>query len=203
MTTITDETALWSRARSGDGRAFAALFDAHRDRAFRHALRLVASAHDAEDVVAAAFLELWRKRDGVPIVDGSVLPWLLVTITNLARNSGRGLRRYRAAIDRLPRSHDRADPAETAEERIAREQLLGAVRALGEPDAALLLLTAIEGFTPTEAAAAVGISPGAARVRLHRSRKRLRGRLGTPLDLLDPIDPADAADPTLQEGAAR
>src|ERR1700712_5601389 len=155
MTSIADETALWSRARSGDGRAFAALFDAHRDRAFRHALRLVASAHDAEDVVAAAFFELWRRRDAVPVVDGSVLPWLLVTTTNLARNSGRGLRRYQAAIDRLPRSQDLVDPAETAQERIAREQLLAAGRALGEQDAALVLLTALEGSTPTEAAAAV------------------------------------------------
>lgn len=194
MTTIADETTLWSRARSGDGRAFAALFDAHRDRAFRHALRLVASAHDAEDVVAAAFFELWRKRDAVPVVDGSVLPWLLVTTTNLARNSGRGVRRYRAAIDRLPRSQDLADPAETAAERIAREQLLDAVRSLGEPDAALVLLIALEGFSPAEAGQAVGLSPGAARVRLHRARKRLQQRLGTPLELLDD---------TLQEGATR
>lgn len=194
MTSIADETALWSRARSGDGRAFAALFDAHRDRAFRHALRLVATAHDAEDVVAAAFFELWRRRDVVPIVDGSVLPWLLVTTTNLARNSGRGRRRYQAAIDRLPRSQDLVDPAETAEERIAREQLLDAVRSLGEQDAALVLLTALEGFSPTEAAAAVGLSPGTARVRLHRARKRLQERLGTPLELLDT---------PLQEGAAR
>ncbi len=195
MTSIADETALWSRARSGDGRAFAALFDAHRDRAFRHALRLVASAHDAEDVVAAAFFELWRKRDTVPIVDGSVLPWLLVTTTNLARNSGRGLRRYTAAIGRLPRSEDLADPAETAAERIAREQLLSAVRSLGEPDAALVLLTALEGFSVAEAGAAVGLSPGTARVRLHRARKRLRARLGGPLDVLDTPSP--------QEGAAR
>jgi RNA polymerase sigma factor (sigma-70 family) len=194
MTSIADETALWSRARSGDGRAFAALFDAHRDRAFRHALRLVASAHDAEDVVAAAFFELWRKRDAVPVVDGSVLPWLLVTTTNLARNSGRGIRRYRAAIDRLPRSTDLTDPAETAAERIGREQLLDAVRSLGEPDAALVLLTALEGLTPSEAAEAVGLSPGTARVRLHRARKRLQARIGTPLDLLAG---------TLQEGAAR
>lgn len=194
MTSIADETALWSRARSGDGRAFAALFDAHRDRAFRHALRLVASAHDAEDVVAAAFFELWRKREGVPIVDGSVLPWLLATTTNLARNSGRGLRRYRAAIDRLPRSQDLADPAETAEERIAREELLTAVRALGEPDATLVLLTSLEGLTPAEAAAALGLSPGAARVRLHRARKRLQARLTPSSPLLDT---------PLQEGAAR
>jgi RNA polymerase sigma-70 factor (ECF subfamily) len=193
MTTIADETALWSRARSGDGRAFAAVFDAHRDRAFRHALRLVASAHDAEDVVAGAFFELWRKRDAVPVVDGSVLPWLLVTVTNLARNSGRGLRRYRAAIDRLPRSRDLADPAETAEERIARQDLLAAVRSLGERDAALVLLTALEGLTPTEAAAALGLSPGAARVRLHRARKRLRAHL----------DPDSLLDGTIPEGAAR
>jgi len=93
MSTITDEAVLWSRARSGDGRAFAAVFDAHRDRTFRHVLRLVASAHDAEDVVAGTFFELWRRRDTVPVVDGSVLPWLLVTAGNLARNAGRGLRR--------------------------------------------------------------------------------------------------------------
>lgn len=193
MTSIADETVLWSRARSGDGRAFAAVFDAHRDRAFRHAVRLVASAHDAEDVVAGAFFELWRKRDAVPIVDGSVLPWLLVTVTNLARNSGRGLRRYRAAIDRLPRSQDLDDPAETAEQRIARQDLLAAVRSLGERDATLVLLTALEGLTPTEAAAALGLSPGAARVRLHRARRRLRAHLGP-----DPL-----LDGTIPEGAAR
>jgi RNA polymerase sigma-70 factor (ECF subfamily) len=199
MTSIADETALWSRARSGDGRAFAALFDGHRDRAFRHALRLVASAHDAEDVVAAAFFELWRKRDVVPVVDGSVLPWLLVTTTNLARNSGRGARRYRAAVERLPRSPGLTDPAETASERIARQQLLDAVRSLGEPDAALVLLTALEGFTPSEAGAAVGLSPGTARVRLHRARKRLQQRLGTPVALI----PSGPFDETLREGATR
>ena len=194
MTSIADETALWSRARSGDGRAFASVFDLHRDRAFRHALRLVASAHDAEDVVAAAFFELWRKRDRVSVVDGSVLPWLLVTTTNLARNTGRGLRRHRAAIDRLPRSSDLVDPAETAEERIAREHLLTAVRALGEQDAALVVLTALEDLTVADAGAALGLSPGAARVRLHRARKKLRDRLG-------PADPL--LDTPLPEGAAR
>ena len=193
MTTITDEAALWSRARSGDGRAFAALFDAHRDRAFRHALRLVASAHDAEDVVAAAFFELWRRRDAVPVVDDSVLPWLLVTTSNLARNSGRGVRRHRAAIDRLPRSQHLEDPAETAAERIARDELVAAVRALGDPDAALVLLTALEGCTPSEAAVALGLSPGAARVRLHRARRRLQARLGPAHPLLDAPAPEGAA----------
>ncbi len=198
MSTIADETALWSRARSGDGRAFAALFDAHRDRAYRHAARLVESAHDAEDVVAAAFFELWRRREAVPVVDGSVLPWLLVTVTNLARNTGRGLRRHRAAIERLPRSADLEDPARTAEERIAREHLLAVVRRLSPDDAALLVLTAVEEFSPAEAAAALGITPGAARVRLHRARKRLQARLGPT-----PGPTAPMSRPGTTEGATR
>ena len=178
MATIAEETALWSDARAGDGRAFAALFDLHRDRAFRHALRLVGSPADAEDVVAAAFFELWRRRERVRVVDDSVLPWLLVTVTNLARNTSRGLRRHRAALDRLPRSVDLADPAEAAEERIGRERLLGVLRSLSPADAALLVLTGVEDLTPAEAADALGIAPGTARVRLHRARKRMQQRLG-------------------------
>ncbi|HQU00577.1 MAG TPA: sigma factor, partial [Acidimicrobiales bacterium] len=71
---------------------------------FRHALRMTANVHDAEDVTAGAFFELWRRQKSVRVVDGSVLPWLLVTTTNLARNLTRGLRRYRALIDSLPRA---------------------------------------------------------------------------------------------------
>ncbi|WP_396133584.1 RNA polymerase sigma factor [Arthrobacter sp. 1088] len=47
---------------------------------------MVGGRHDAEDATAAAFLELWRRREGVRLVDGSILPWLLVTTTNTARN---------------------------------------------------------------------------------------------------------------------
>ncbi|WP_277526503.1 sigma factor [Arthrobacter sp. ES3-54] len=52
-------------------------------------LRLSRDRHDAEDIMATAFLELWRRRDTVRVVEGPVLPWLLVTTANAARNSGR------------------------------------------------------------------------------------------------------------------
>ncbi len=93
----------WLLAAGGDGEAFGRLFDAHHARVHRHAARLAGSTHDAEDVLAAAFLELWRQRERVRVVDGSVLPWLLVTTTNLALNQRRWLRRHRAFLDRLPR----------------------------------------------------------------------------------------------------
>lgn len=177
---VADDTEQWADACAGNGRAFGELFDRHRDHVYRHAARLSESTGDAEDVVAGAFLELWRRRDAVRIVDGSVLPWLLVTATNLARNRTRGLRRHRTAIEQMTRSLPSVDAAATAEDRIARAELFAAVTSLGERDAALLVLTALDELSPTEAAAALGISPGAARVRLHRARNRLRHRLTDP-----------------------
>jgi DNA-directed RNA polymerase specialized sigma24 family protein len=108
----------WTAALRGDSDGFAAVFDCHRDRVYGYALRLTGNVHDAEDLTAGAFLELWRRRKSVRVVDGTVLPWLLVTTTNLARNRARGLRRYRALIDALPRSEDARGAGDVALEHI-------------------------------------------------------------------------------------
>ncbi len=105
------DEVLWDRSLTGDGEAFGLLFDRHRERVFRHACRLADTRQDAEDVVASAFLELWRCRAKVRLVDGSVLAWLLVTTTNLGRNAARSRRRYRQFLDRLPvRNTSRTPP---------------------------------------------------------------------------------------------
>jgi RNA polymerase sigma factor (sigma-70 family) len=176
-----DETALWSAACSHDERAFGALFDRYRDRVFRHALRLVEHRSEAEDVTAAAFFELWRRRDAVRVVDGSVLPWLLVTATNLCRNARRGTRRYHAMLAGFPRDDVGVDPAATAGDRIDRDaesaRLHRAIAGLSGDDAALLVLTAVEGWTTARAAEAIGIRPDAARTRLTRIRRRVRAHI--------------------------
>lgn len=178
--TLADDEALWGRALGSDGRAFAELFDRHHHRVFRHAMKLLLSAHDADDVMAAAFFELWRRRVSVPLVDRSVLPWLLATATNICRNRTRGLLRYQTLLARLPRGEEE-DPADIASERVEdqrrRTLIVHALRQISATDAALLTLTVFEGLTPTEAAETVGISSGAARTRLHRARHKLRGLL--------------------------
>ena len=65
---------LWRLAVRGNGVAFAAIFDRHGDRVWRHAWRLMQHRQETEDVTSAAFFELWRKRRTVRIVDGSILP---------------------------------------------------------------------------------------------------------------------------------
>jgi RNA polymerase sigma factor (sigma-70 family) len=172
-----DEAAAWANVLRDDGDAFVAIFDRHRDRTYRHALRLTANIHDAEDVVAGAFLELWRRRQSVRLVDASVLPWLLVTTTNLSRNVTRNLRRYRSLIASLPR----AEPAQSAEDVVVREidelrlnhAIRDALRDLSPSDVALITLTSYEGYSSAQIATALGISDGAARTRLHRARSRM------------------------------
>lgn len=175
-----DEARLWARARSGDALAFAAIFDLHRDRVFRQAVRLLDSGSDAEDVSASAFLELFRRRDDVRVVNGSVLPWLLVTTANLARNSSRARRRYRDFLARLPRDgreHASADVAQTVVDLDLDPRLQRALRQLSEEDVVLLTLVVLEDFTIADAAAVLGLSPGGAKTRLHRARQRIRKNL--------------------------
>ncbi|MGH3261292.1 MAG: RNA polymerase sigma factor, partial [Trebonia sp.] len=190
-----NDEALWRRSLDGNGEAFGALFDRHRHRVFRHACRLAQTRHDAEDVVASAFLELWRLRTDVRLVEQSVLPWLLVTATNLGRNTARGTRRYRQLLQRLPRAPEQPDVAEVA---LGTHALGVDVRlrtglcALSNTDAHLFVLVALEGYPGAAAAEQLGLSVSAARARLHRVRTKLQEQLDDHTPQRRPDQPGDA-----------
>lgn len=189
-TTTGDEAALWQRSLDGDGDAFGAVYDLHRDRVHRHACRLVDAATDVEDVVASAFLELWRRRDDVRVTGGSVLPWLLVTTTNVSRNLARSRRRHRAFLARLPRADHAPDPAEVVLDRSSEgldPAMVAALRELTVSDLRLVTLVVLEDLSLAEAADALGVSRTAAKSRMHRARARLREHLGDSAHLV----PAD------------
>ena len=177
-----DDEGLWARSLEGEGDAFGALFDRHRDRVFRHAYRLSGDRHDADDILATSFLELWRRRAKVRLVEGSVLPWLLVTTTNVARNSGRTEFRYRRLLNSLPREDTVADPASYpyVDGQVDSE----AARALGtlKPlDLQLVSLVVFEEYTIAAAAAVLNLTPAAAKSRMHRARERMKKVITGPL----------------------
>lgn len=179
-----DDGHLWSRSLAGDGDAFGVLFDRHRDRVYRHAYRLAQNRPDAEDTSAAAFFELWRQRAKVTLVQGSVLPWLLVTTTNCALNVRRATRRYDALLKKLPRTPDAEDSAVTYLQGSVLDDVDGrlatALRALKPVDLKLITLVALEGYDISAAATILQLSPGTAKTRIHRARQRLREQLPDP-----------------------
>jgi RNA polymerase sigma-70 factor (ECF subfamily) len=177
-----DDGGLWARSLKGEGEAFGLLFDRHRDRVFRHAYRLAGQRHDAEDIMSTAFLELWRQRLKVRIVDGSVLPWLLVTTTNVARNSKRAAFRYRKLLASLPRpdaiSNANDDFFLQAE---MDKDAAKALATLSTADLQLVSLVVFEEYTIAAAAAVLNLTPAAAKSRMHRARQRMKTAINAAL----------------------
>lgn len=179
MTTTTsdDEEASWALARSGDPNAFAVIFDLHRNRVFHQAQRMSATLHDAEDVTAATFLEAWRRRDSVRVVDGSVIAWLLVTANYLGRNVDRSRHRYRTLLEQMREPEHLPDPADEVADRIDAQSMTGRVRdalaQLSKRDQDIITLCLVQQLSTADAASVLSIPVGTVKSRLSRARQRL------------------------------
>jgi RNA polymerase sigma factor (sigma-70 family) len=156
--------------------AEARISDLYRDHArdiLGYALRRTRDPEDAADVLAETFLVAWRRLGEVPL-DGEARLWLYGTARHVLANQVRGARRRDRLTERLRDELRRQLPVRQPREGTA---FLEALAGLSEADRELLMLIGWEELTPSQAARALGISPLAARTRLHRARRRLRARL--------------------------
>jgi RNA polymerase sigma-70 factor (ECF subfamily) len=130
-------------------------------------------ARDPEGIAAEAMAIAWRRLADVPAADAR--PWLIVTVRNLLLAE----RRSEPAAGRQPlRDIDVAAPADELPFELDLDPgLAHGLRVLPETDREALLLVAWDDLTPALAAASLGISATAFRVRLHRARRRLRDLL--------------------------
>lgn len=167
---------------------FDTFYNEHLENLQRFVARRVGDPERAADLTADIFLAAidsahrYRPR-------GTPKSWLYGIARIVVAEDRRRAGRERARIGRL-RGSALLDEEETArtEERIdaaaqARD-LYEAMDRLGEDERAVLELVAIDELTVTEAAAAVGVRPVTARVRLHRARGKLRAELGGTLPTL-------------------
>ncbi len=176
-TGLPDESTVWARAIEGDSASFGLIFDTNRDRVYGQALRLLRMSHDAEDATALVFLEAWRKRSSVRLVDGSIAAWLLVTTNYVSRNLTRTQRRYRALMVKAGRPGLSEDHSDAVLDRVAagkREaQVRTAFAQLTHNDQDVLTLCVLNEFTLAEAADSLGVPVGTVKSRLSRAKQRL------------------------------
>lgn len=155
---------------------FRLIYQASYHRILGYALRRASSPEDAADVVAETFLTAWRRLDEAP-GGREVVPWLYGVARRVLANQRRGERRRSRLADRLREEISRlmepSDPGTTG----GTEVVVRALAQLREEDREILRLAAWEGLSHGELAEALGCSPNAAKIRLHRARKRLAARL--------------------------
>jgi RNA polymerase sigma-70 factor (ECF subfamily) len=149
------------------------IFAACYDPLLAYARRRVDSS--ADDVVAETLTIAWRRLDELP---PDPLPWLFGVARRVIASDRRGEGRRLALLQRLA---SEGSPPHQGDRQDANSALLAALATLGEADREALLLVAWDELTPQRAAAALGCSAVAFRVRLHRARRRLRGALSSVL----------------------
>jgi len=175
------DATLWLEATSGTEASFGVVYDRYRARIFRKAYARVQNVADAEDIVALVFLEAWRRRADVRLVDGSLLPWLLVVTGNVTSNRERSLRRYRRLLAKVPPASHVPDPSVEIAERIDGERMSHALRAaiarLSATDQRLVDLCLVEQLPMATVASVLDLPIGTVKSRLSRARTRLQGYL--------------------------
>ena len=105
--TPSDES-LFRASASGDSAAFTELYERHARTIYNYLFRRLADWSEAEDLTAVVFLEAFRRRNDVVVLEGKLLPWLYGIATNVLRNRRRALWRHRGLVARLSTEPARA-----------------------------------------------------------------------------------------------
>ena len=183
--TSISELLLVAQAKSGHSGAFGELYERHRLKIYRCAIRILRNRQDAEDAVQRAFqrafTNLPRFRE-----DSSFSTW----VTRIGINEALMLLRRRLATIPLSESYnndleggsvlDVADSRATPEQTHARNELrsvvLQAVSDLRRSLRAVVLLE-FQGLTKVEIAGRLGLTVSAVKARIHQARRHLRKHL--------------------------
>lgn len=167
-------------ARRGDRAAFDELVRRTYVDTYTLAVRLTANEEDARDVVQESYLRAW-KGIGRFRGDAQFSTWMYRITANAAATLVQKRRRRRAepldTVDEPIESALDAQPEAATESSVGMAELARAVQALPPKLRAIVVLKDVYGLPHEAIAEELGISVAAAKVRLHRGRKRLRDTL--------------------------
>lgn len=196
------DVALAKRLAKDLDAAFPVLVDAHQDRLYTIALRLLGDRRDAEEVAQDALVRAFRAMRGYQRERVAALrlrPWLASIAVNLARN------RRRRAEDRQPPNQLepmldtgfdlpadlRSGPERRADRRETQRELAEALLRLTPAVRTAIVLRHVDGLSVAETAEALGRPEGTIKAQVHRGLRELRITFETPA-LRPPTTPARA-----------
>jgi RNA polymerase sigma-70 factor (ECF subfamily) len=160
---------------SEDTGRLSALFEAHVDRLYHVARRLVPSADDALDLVQETFLKAARA-EAIPHGREDEQAWLVRVLVNIRHDQWRKetvRRKHRSVLEGVAQ----ADDPERAF--VIHDMVWTALDALSPRRRAIVVMAEIEGLSIASIASLLGVSPITVRWHLSRGRRELAKTLET------------------------
>ena len=185
------------RRIAADPDAFEAFYREHVEAVQRFVARRVDDRERAADLTAEIFLAAIASAGAYRPGRGTPVAWLFGVARNVVaddrRRRAREQRANGAIVGRRLLDDDDVAGIEARLDAAARARALyAALDALPENERAVLELVAVDDLPVAQAAAALGIRPVTARVRLHRARRTLRAQLA-PDDIPSPAPTLEVA----------
>jgi RNA polymerase sigma-70 factor (ECF subfamily) len=175
-----DMAGLVTAAKDGDKQAFEELVRATYADAYTLAYRLTGNEEDASDVVQEAYLRAYKSLKRFR-GDAQFSTWLYRIVANCAATmlGKRNKNRHEELDDEivLVDTHAEYAPDSHLDATIERERVTEALRELPDGLRAVVVLRDVYDLPHEAIANELGISEAAAKVRLHRARRKLRERL--------------------------
>lgn len=168
---------LIERCRSGDEGAWRELVEAtHRD-VYTLCLRILRDPNDAAEATQDAYLKAWRGLHGFR-GDSLFTTWLYRVATNAAISKGRGRKRRRTHEtdddEMLANVASSSSTEGSAGDRLEIASVERAMLQLSDVYRSAVVLRDVYGMSIEEVAERLDISQTAAKVRVHRGRKKLK-----------------------------
>jgi len=179
------ERTLIRRLKARDERALEELYDLLAPWVLGLALRILQDEDEAEEVVADAFAQVWRRVDKHESERGPLVPWILAIARNRALDALRRRRRWWRKAQRWERAlsaQQGADAGPALHEASVpgwplHREVHAALAALPEEQRRVVLLAYFEGLTHSEIARRLDQPLGTVKTRLRIAHQKLSAAL--------------------------
>jgi RNA polymerase sigma-70 factor (ECF subfamily) len=170
-----EQRDLVTRVLAGDPGAERELYDAHVDRVYRLAYRMVGDGELASDYTQDTFI---RTFDRLATFRGesALSTWITAIAISVVYNGQRKVKRLRSRETDLEFAEPIAAPGRIADPDL-KLRLAAAIDGLPEGYRTVFVMHDVEGYTHLEIGSALGIQEGTSKAQLSRARAKLRQQL--------------------------
>jgi RNA polymerase sigma-70 factor (ECF subfamily) len=182
-----EDNDLLARIAARDQSALSDLYDRHGRLLYNVVLAVVRDTDDAEEILQALFLRIWKEADSLRADAGTPKTWMLRMAHNAAIELLRARRQQRRepdsattndgeANDQPVRSSPAGEPSVNDDITVP---LASALAALPLDERSVIDMAFLQGYSHSEIAEMIGVPPGTVQSRIRTGMITLRSRLGS------------------------